>query len=69
MTRGAFNRPRCIVQPPSRSMSVMDDVLQHATIALGKGENKLKKLTPAEVWAQRSKRLNLAAPADRYAGE
>jgi len=50
-------------------MSVMDDVLQHATIALGKGENKLKKLTPAEVWAQRSKRLNLAAPADRYAGE
>ncbi|KIM65233.1 hypothetical protein SCLCIDRAFT_113130 [Scleroderma citrinum Foug A] len=38
-------------------------------MALGKGESKLKKLTPAEIWAQRSKRLNLAPPADRYAGE
>ncbi|KAL4067604.1 hypothetical protein V8B97DRAFT_1949945 [Scleroderma yunnanense] len=66
--RGTFNRSWCIAQSLSRPMSTMDDPIQLATLALRKKENQLKKLTPAEAWAQRSARLDLPAPADPYAG-
>ena len=65
----ARRAPWCIFQLQTRSLSTMDDVFERARAALQRTESNVKKLTPEEAWAHRSKRLDLPAPADRYAGE